>query len=188
VVNGKRRRLMILTVAVACAGAAVGTAFALAANTSSDPLTRNEVFKEGMSLQEIAAAATGQPGEIAPPCPDVATATRLKEEGIPFGPCDLLPEEGAPVRIADSQSEPKPDDDVICPGIVHKVGIRVELPCRPGAKIVESEIVEVDGRFCARVTYVPETGSPPRTETLCEGDRPAVGGEPVSGPPTTDRE
>jgi hypothetical protein len=65
----KRRRLLILTLAVACIGAAVGTAFSVVTQTASDPQTRDEVYHEGMSLQEFAAAATGQPGEIAPPCP-----------------------------------------------------------------------------------------------------------------------
>ena len=189
--NGERRHLIILGLAVVCAGAAVGTAFALSSNTSSDPLsrdplTRDEVFKEGMGLEEIAAAATGRPGEIAPPCPDVATATRLKEEGIPFGPCDLLPVEGAPVRVADPQDEPKPEE-VVCPGIVHKLGVRVELPCGPGARIVDSEFVKVDGRHCARVTYIPESDALPLTETFCEGDLP-VGDEHASGPHTTDED
>jgi hypothetical protein len=66
----KRRRLLILTLAVACIGAAVGTAFSVVTQTASDPQTRDEVYHEGMSLQEFAAAATGQPGEIAPRCPD----------------------------------------------------------------------------------------------------------------------
>jgi len=177
--NGKHRLPLMLTIAVACAGAAMGTAFAVAADTASDPL----------SLEEIAAAASGKPGEIAPPCSDEATATRLKEAGLEFGPCDLVPEEGAPVRIADPGDEPTPrDDDVVCPGIIGKMGLKVELPCGRGAEIVESAIVEVDGRYCARVTYIAATGSPSRTETLCEGDVPSVGGEPVRGPATTERQ
>lgn len=135
-----------------------------------------------MSLGEVAAAATGRPGEIAPPCPDVATVTRLKQAGIPFGPCDVLAEKGARVRIAAPENEAKPDE-VVCPGLIGKVGLQVELPCGRGAKIVKSAILEVDGRYCARVTYIAEAGSPPHTETLCEGDVPSVGGEPVKGPP-----
>jgi hypothetical protein len=177
--NRKHRLLLTLTLAVACVGATVGTALAVATDTASDPL----------SLEEMAAAASGRPGEIAPPCPDEATATRLKEAGLAFGPCDLLSEEGAPVRIADPGNEPTPrDDDVVCPGIIGKVGLKVELPCGRGAEIVESAIVEVDGRYCARVTYIAETGSSSRTETLCEGDVPSVGGEPVRGPATTERQ
>jgi hypothetical protein len=180
----KHRPPLMLTLAVACVGAAVGTAFAFGADTASDPLTWDEIYHEGMSLE---AAAGGRPGDIAPPCPDEETATGLKEAGVAFGPCDLLPEEGAPVRIADPRSEPTPDDNVVCPGIIGKVGLKVELPCGRSAEIVESAIVEVDGRYCAEVTYIAETGSRSRTETLCEGDVPSVGGEPVRGPSTTEK-
>jgi hypothetical protein len=179
----KHRPLLLLTLAVACVGAAVGTAFAVVTQNASDPLTRDQVYDEGMSLEEIAAAASGQPGETAPPCPDVATVTRLKEAGLAFGPCDPLPEEGAPVLIPEPGTEPAPNDgDVVCPGIAMKVGLHVEIPCARGAKIVEADVVEVDGRYCAKVTYIPERDSPSRTETLCEGDVPSVGGEPVRGP------
>jgi hypothetical protein len=180
-VNWKPRHPFILTLAVACAGAAIGTAFAVVTDTS-DSLPRDRASHEGMSLAKIAAAATGRPGEIAPPCPDVATVTRLKEADIPFGPCDVLVEKGAPVRIAGPEKEAKPDE-VVCPALLGKAGLDVQLPCRRGAKIVASAIVEVDGRDCARVTYIAETGSPARTETLCAGDVPSVGGAPVTGPP-----
>jgi hypothetical protein len=125
--NRKHRRLLILTLVAACAGAAIGTAFAVATDTASDP-----------------------------------------------------------PRIADPQSEPRPDDDVVCPGIIFKVGLKVELPCGRGAKIVESAVIEDDGRYCARITYIADTGSPSRTETLCEGDVPSVGGEPVRDPTVAD--
>lgn len=185
--NRKHRLLLMLTLAVACVLAAVGTAFALGTDTAPDPLTRDEVYHEGMSLEEIAVAASGRPEGIAPPCPDERTATRLKEAGLGFGPCDLVPEEGAPVRIPGSRDEPTPkDDDVVCPGIIFKVGLNIELPCGRGAKIVEAAIFEADGRYCAKVTYIAETGSPSRTETLCEGDVPYVGGEPVRGPSTAE--
>jgi hypothetical protein len=185
--NRKHRLPLMLTLAVACVGTAVGTAFAVGTDTASDPLTRDAVYHEGMSLEEIAATASGRPGDIASPCPDEETATRSKEAGLAFGPCDLLPEEGAPVLIADPRSEPTPDDDVVCPGIIGEVGVKIELPCGRGAEIVESAIVEVDGRYCAKVTFMAETCSPSRTETRCEGDVPSVGGEPVRGPSTTEK-
>jgi hypothetical protein len=184
-VNRKRRRLLIVTVAVVCVAAAVGTAFAVVAQDASDPLTRDQVYHEGMGLEEIAAAATGQPGEIAPACPDVATVDRLKEAGLAFGPCDPVPEAGAPVLIPKPGDEPLPtDDDVVCPAISGKVGVHVQLPCAPGAKIVDADIFEVGSQYCVKLTYIPEKDSPSRTETLCEGDEPSVGGEPVRGPPT----
>ena len=83
--------------------------------------------------------------------------------------------------------EPTPgDDDVVCPGIAMKVGLHVEIACAPGAKIVDADIFEVDGQYCVKVTYIPERDSPSRTETLCEGDVPSVGGEPVRGPSGTE--
>jgi hypothetical protein len=187
--NIQYRRLLILTLVVACLSAAVGAAFAVVTNTSSEPLTRDQVYHQGMSLEEIAAAASGRPGEIAPPCPDVATANRLKESGVAFGPCDLVPEEGAPVRIADPQEERTPKDDVVCPGVILGKGVdlKVMLPCARGAEIVEATAVAVGGRQCAKVTYIAGSSSPSRTETLCEGDVPSVGGPPVRGPSATEK-
>jgi hypothetical protein len=185
--NKKHRPLLMLTLAVACVGATVGTAFAVVAQTASDPQSQDAAYQEGMSLQKVAAAATGQPGEIAPPCPDVATVDRLKGAGLAFGPCDPVPEAGAPVLIPEPGDEPVPtDDDLVCPAISGKVGVHVELPCARGAKIVDADIFEVDGQYCVKLTYIPEKDSPSRTETLCEGDVPSVGGEPVRGPSTTE--
>lgn len=65
--------------------------------------------------------------------------------------------------------ETSKDADVVCPAIIFKVGLTVELPCGPGAKIVKAAFVEVDGHYCAKVTYIAETDSPSRTKTLCEG-------------------
>jgi hypothetical protein len=186
--NSKRRPLLLLTLAVAFAGAVIGTAFAVVTD-SSDPLTRDQVYHAGMSPKEVAAAASGRPGEIAPPCPDEATATGLKKAGIPFGPCDLLPEDGAPVRIPDPQTEPAAaEDGVVCPGIILGKGVdlTVEIPCAQGAEIVSATAVKARGGYCAKVKYIAGKGSPSRTETLCEGDVPAVGGKPVKGPDTSE--
>ncbi len=163
----------------------VGTAFAVITDTS-DPFPRDGRSHEERTLGEVPAAASGRPGEIAPPCPDVATVTRLKQARIPSGPAtswrrtarpygSRLPRRGEAGRgrlyRADRQGGPE-----------------VELPCGRGAKIMESAIVEVDGRYCARITYIAETGSPPRTETLCVGDVPSVGGEPGPVRPTAGRD
>jgi hypothetical protein len=83
-----------------------------------------------------------------------------------------LPASRAPVEVA-----PKPKrGKVVCPAIILKVGPNVMLPCARGAKILEARSVEVDGRYCAWVTYIAEKGSAPRTETLCAGDVPSVDG------------
>jgi hypothetical protein len=183
--NKGYRPLLLLMLAVAGVGAAVGTAVAVVAQTASDPQTRDEVYHEEMSLQEIAAAATGRPGEIAPPCPGVAKVDRLKEARLAFGPCDPVPEAGASVLIPEPGDEPVPtDDDVVCPAISGKVGVHVELPCAPGARIVDADIFKVGGQYCVKLTYIAQKDSSSRTETLCEGDVPSVGGEPVRGPST----
>ena len=183
--NRKRRRLLLLTFAVAAAGAIIGTAFAVVIDTS-DPLTRDQVYHPGMTPKEIASAASGKPGEIAPPCPDEASANRLKKAGIPFGPCDLVPEEGAPVRLPDPKSEASATEDgTVCPGVVLGKGVdlTVQLPCAEGAEITDATPVKArGGGYCAKVTYVAKKGASSRTETLCEGDVPAVGGKPVRGP------
>jgi hypothetical protein len=166
----------LLALAVACVGTAVGTAVAVGADTSSPQRT---------SLEEIAAAASGRPGELMPRCPDEETVTRLKDAGLEFGPCDPWPEDGAAMRVP-PVSEPTPESDgkVVCPGVILGKGVdlKVTIPCGHGAKIVAAEALTVDGSYCARVTYIAGTGSPARTETLCEGDVPSVGGEPVTGP------
>lgn len=183
----KRRRLLMLTFAAGMAGTAVGTTLALAGG-SPQPLTRDQVYRKGMTLEEVAAVASGKPGALAPPCPDVATATRLKEENIPFGPCDLVPEKGAPVMIARPEDEPPPDpNQVVCPVVdLGKGLLEVRTRCGPGAEILDAALVEDDGEPCVDVSYVTERGGNPRRETLCEGDVPSGGGEPVRGPSNAD--
>jgi len=177
-----RGRLFIIG-AVACAGAVTGATLAVAGSALPDPLTRAQVFHKGMSLKEVAAAATGNVGEIAPPCPDVETATSLKAEGIPFGPCDPFPEEGAPVLLVGPDDEQSLDpNEVVCPvAALGKGLLRIETACGPGAKIVDVLLVEVRGRPCADISYITRRGSEARRETLCEGDVPSGGGKPVRG-------
>jgi hypothetical protein len=85
---------------------------------------------------------------------------------------EALPSNRVPVEVA---AKPKPGK-VVCPAIILKVGPNVMLPCARGAKILDARSVEVDGRYWARVTYIAEKGPAPRTETLCPGDVPSVGG------------
>lgn len=176
-----------MAVAVACFGTAVGSAVAVVGRAPEDPLTRADVYHPGMTLKQIAQAATGKPGEIAPPCPDVATGQRLKEAGIDFGPCDLVPEKGEAVRLAGPGDEPA-EDDVVCPELIlgKDEPLTITTACGPGAEISEASLVIVDGRPCADVTYLTERGGRARTERLCEGDVPSGGGEPVRGPSNSD--
>jgi hypothetical protein len=94
--------------------------------------------------------------------------------------CTIGPDNGwgPPIRESADRRETarkRAGGAVVCPGIVLKVGPMLELPCAPGAKILAAKSVRVDGRYCATVTYIAETGLPARSETLCEGDPPSGG-------------
>lgn len=185
--RSRTRTALILATVVGCTGVAVGAAVAFSHDESSPRvLTRAESYVEGMTLGEVVKAASGEPGELAPPCPDGATVTKLKSAGLAFGPCDPSPEEGQPFRVprADETEDAEGGGDA-CPGIILGKGVDldIELPCAPGAEIVDATAVKIADAYCAELTYVARTGAAPRTETLCEGDVPAIGGK-VQGPST----
>jgi hypothetical protein len=121
----------------------------------------------GLAVACVAATVTTALAVGADSAPDPVTWDRVSG--------DRAPAAATTDELADVAPKPK-DGKVVCPGIILKVGPTVMLPCRRGAEIVEARSVEVDGRYCAKVTYIAETGSPPRTETLCEGGVPSVGG------------
>lgn len=186
--SGKKRAVVALVLAAAGAGALVGGAMAMGSEGTGAPLTRAEVYHDGMTLKEVQAAATGKIGEVAPPCPDEATVAKLKTAGLPFGPCDPVPEKGSPVIIPDprfERPEPGPNDDV-CPGATlgKGVGLTVFVPCAPGAELTDVEAVQVNGIYCARVSYVARTGATPRTETVCPGEESSAEGVSVVSPET----
>ena len=79
-----------------------------------------------------------------------------------------------PLGPAKHQREREPRQRVVCPGITWKIGISVELPCGRGAKILRSAIVEVNGGYCAKVTYIAQVGLPPRTKRVCETAEPSA--------------
>lgn len=134
----KRKGYPPLLLALVCAAATTGTALAVGVVTGSDRPTRDGVAR---------------------PCLDGRTD---------LAPCDLLPDEGAPMQVARSRSDPRPTRErVVCPDILFKVGLRVTIPCGHGAEIVKADFAEIDGRYCAEVTYIPETRSSPRTVRLC---------------------
>lgn len=179
--RSRTRTALLLTVIVGFVGAAVGAAVAFSSDDSPRIPTRAETYSEGMTLDELAKAASGVPGGIAPACPDEETVAKLKSAGKEFGPCDPLPEEGQPFRVPlEGESEETQEGGRGCLGMISgKDGsqLRVEITCAPGAEIVQLGAEFVDGAMCADVTYIAKTGSPARTETLCEGDVPTVGGE-----------
>lgn len=178
------RPFVIGAVVAVVLGVALGTAYAMG-QSDEQPKTAKDVFSTEMTLQEIARAASGKPGEVAPPCPDAETVVRLKTAGIEFGPCDPLPEAGAPFVVpAPGSPAQEETDSATCPLIKSGKGLPgldVSLPCAPGARITRVEPVKVDGEWCMTVSYVERSGADPRTETLCKGDTPAVGGVPVGG-------
>lgn len=149
-----------------------------------DALTAEDVYTSDMTLPEIAKAATGTPGQVAPPCPTAESVLALKKAGLEFGPCDVSPAEGDPVVVpADTAPVPAPADETRCPAVLIHSGYGVSLPCDKGARITSIRPVANQGeRLCANVTYVAKTGTDAITELLCEGDVPKVGGDPVRGP------
>lgn len=147
-------------------------------------VSKADIYKSGMSLDEVAKAATGVPGEVAPPCPSVEVATQLKAADIDFGPCDVNTSEGRPIIVPgpDEDDSPPREEGVGCPGLLVRSGYELYLPCAKGAEIISVLAAPSnDGRLCSTVTYLASTGSKETTEFLCEGDVPAIGGE-VRGP------
>jgi hypothetical protein len=119
-----------------------------------------------LAVVSLAAAVTTALAVGADSAPEPVTQGRVSGDRAPVA--------ATTGELADIAPKPK-GGKAVCPGIILKVGPTIELPCRRGAEIVKARSVEVDGRYCAKVTYIAETGSPPRTETLCEG-LPSVGG------------
>lgn len=186
--KSRTRTALLSVVLVGCISGAAGAAFSIGGDDDTESghiPTRAEVYTEGMNLEEIAKAASGLPGEIAPACPDEMTVHALKDAGIKFGPCDPAPEEGQPVRLpAADDEEPGNDPKEVCPGTILGKGVdlTIQLPCAVGAEIVDANAVKNGDTYCAEVSYIEKAGAAERTETLCEGDVPAIGGPPVTGP------
>lgn len=171
----RTRTATVLVAAVIAAGGVLGTAMALGTDTAEDPLTRAQVYKPGMTLREIQLAATGEVGEVAPPCPPVAAVDRLKAAGLAFGPCDPLPEEGAPFIIPDPDSEPPGPAETgeeVCPSMTlgKAYDLEVTVACAVGAEIVDIEPVGTGSDACARVTFLPEEAREPVTDSVCAGE------------------
>lgn len=178
------RRFLTVVAAVALGGAVAGTAVAM--GVDPDPphaLTADEVYDDSMSLEQVAEAASGKVGELAPPCPPEDLVAKLKEADLEFGPCDPFPEDGKSVVV---DGAPDPDEidtkGVRCPAVVGSKGypdLKVSLPCAAGAKIIDYVPVKVGTDVCMDLTYVASTDEKETTERLCPGDRASVGGTPV---------
>lgn len=185
-----KQPVWVAAIVVAAAGALVGGTTAFGTTTVKDrapePATAAEHYAQDMTLEEISAASQGEPGDVAPPCPDEAVVTELKANGLPIGPCDPVPESGRPVIVPETAEAA--DDEIAesgeaCagafisstrPGGSH----RIEGPCGAGAQITDVQTyVDKSGTDCATVTYVAAATKPEQTSTICSGD-PALEGQP----------
>lgn len=134
------------------------------------------------SLKEIAADASGKPGEIVPPCPKPEIVQRIKEASIPLGPCDPVPEPGETLTVPESPLPPEVHG-VVCPDIQADRGVAdfdVKLPCGKGAKILDTDFIERDGRSCMRVTF--------RASENAATDERVVCGRPFGETPSNSQE
>lgn len=184
-----KRQLAVGSVVLVTAGAAAATAVLAAADGAppggpAAPVKAVERAQtDDMSLREIARASTGQPGEVIPPCPEPAVASQLKEAGIPFGPCDPLPEQGE-TTILPEETEPEPQEDgAVCVSSSADRGpvdLSYDLGCAEGLRVLESRVVEHEGSTCMKVTYIPEAGDESKTEYFC--DESPRASEPTHGP------
>lgn len=168
-----RRQWIPVMVILVALGALSGAAFALAdgGDAPSAPTREaSDLYSEGMTLEQISELSQGKAGSVAPPCPNDEDVTKLKEAGLPVGPCDPFPEEGAPVLPpADAPIEDRQGpDDPIC---VTVTGIdadhQVRLPCDVGVELIGTSEAEIQGEQCVAVTYIPMRGVEEVTETLC---------------------
>ena len=181
------RRLAGLLGAAVLAVGIVGGAFALAEPSADrNPRTAAEVYDDSMTLSEVAEAASGDPGELAPPCPPAPVVVRLKEAGIPFGPCDPKPERGMGVvlpRDSDRAARVEAEPRDTCPAVVGSKGypdLKISLPCAPGARILDAvPAPPARGKPCLDLTYRAREGEPTVTERLCPGEKARVGGTAV---------
>ena len=159
----RRRKLFIVVPLLISCGIIAGAAISYAADDGPQPLTADEVYDDTMSLEEVAAASSGKPGEVAPPCPDAKSIQELKKADLEFGPCDPLPEEGQ-VIILGEQPDPGEESDAVeqCPivgGSKAAHELNVGIGCDKGARLVDWISTRDAGDACIKVTYVPEAGA-----------------------------
>lgn len=183
-----RRTATVVAVAI-IAGGGAGVALAMTPSDDDEPAaprSAEQVYDASMTLQEVAKAATGLPGEVAPPCPSEELVTKLKEAELEFGPCDPFPEDGAPIVLAQDPAPEEAPGEQSCPSVPGSKGypdLTVTIPCAVGATIIDAVPVEgANGQMCMTLTYVASSTANRITERLCPGERPSVGGTAVGAP------
>ena len=143
----KRNSAWVAALVLATAGAITGGANAFGADVTgpgTGPVTASEHYAKDMSFQEVSKASQGKPGEVAPPCPAASLVIKLKASGLPVGPCDPLPESGAPITLSDDSASDtataaKDSCAVTYVGSTTAKGVKqIEGTCRSGAVILSS--------------------------------------------------
>lgn len=178
----KSRRAAGIGLAVVLAFGVMGAAVAIDNSGDRDPLTAEQVYDDSMTLEEVAAAASGKVGEIAPPCPSEELVTQLKAADIDFGPCDPFPEKGQGVVIADLPEVDEAATAENCPAVIGSKGypnLQISLPCAAGAKILDYTPVVEKNQVCMNLTYIASSEESARTEYLCPGQKASIGGTSV---------
>jgi hypothetical protein len=173
------RQWVTVGLVVAAVTATAGTAIGLTREPASPVRTAAEVYSADMSLEEVSELSQGKQGLVAPPCPSEEEVTRLKEAGLPIGPCDLFPEPDSPV-VVPKEGQIRPDgapDEALCAYVTGQDAEHtITLPCAVGLKFVATAYRKIDGEDCTAVTYIPSKGEPERTETLCPSSPTSPGG------------
>ena len=168
----KKLLLVAAVVATALAGGVAGSALATDRSAPPDIPSAKDVYRQGMTLHQIATAASGQPGDVAPPCPSEAVITKLKAADIQFGPCDPYPEAGEPFIVPAPETAPAEDpSEVVCPAstLGKETDARVFVPCAVGAELVSVAPTYERGAVCAQVGYRPDETSEITQALICQG-------------------
>src|SRR3546814_2360240 len=152
-------------------GGLAGAAVATSSSGGDEPVTATDHYTPGMTLEEVGRASVGQPGEVAPPCPDADTVTKLRDADIQVGPCDPLLEAGQAQIVPDDNIEPpEPTGAAVCAvvNVRSEVGITGTL-CGTGAKILRATALQQDQGWFVKATYVLDGDAQPVTDVVCEG-------------------
>lgn len=179
----RRHHLAAMVAATVVLAAGVGIAVGQVGGGDEPPATVEQTLPPNPSLAEIAAAASGAPGEVLPPCPMPENVDRLKAAGIEFGPCDPLPEEGQQVVEPDwSQLSAAEEEEGT--GYCYRESISADLgPGQPGGFDIVLPCVEGPGDVAQFVEELEkQVGNLPPAIREVIGDD--IASQALSGLPT----
>ena len=178
-----RELVGLVALAATTVGCSVGQSPHASSSAAAD--TPSASHEPPTSLQQIADAASGRPGQPLPACPSVEQVDALKEAGITFGPCDPLPEPGETPAVPESPAVSEPNRETKRPSCPMVTGDKADetlntaLNCAVGARILEWDHAERAAQSCMVITYIPERNAGQITETLCPDQAPSSGGVPM---------